>query len=109
MKVGVVEPVEEVIPPKRKRSRRSGGGSNRPSGGGGKGGGPDDSGGPSGGGFDRPPDKDIQEKVPDKSKVVSWFLLIVVLMTFGGLIGAYIVISTNGVAEWQPFALPIQV
>lgn len=30
-------------------------------------------------------------------------------MTFGGLIGAYIVISTNGVLEWRPFNLPVQV
>jgi cytochrome c oxidase subunit 3 len=35
-----------------------------------------------------------------------WFLLVVVLMTFGGLIGAYIVVSTNGVMEWKPFDLP---
>ena len=35
-----------------------------------------------------------------------WFLLLVVVMTFGGLISAYVVISTNGVAEWQPFNLP---
>ncbi|HEX6125023.1 MAG TPA: cytochrome c oxidase subunit 3, partial [Pyrinomonadaceae bacterium] len=45
----------------------------------------------------------------DKSKFVVWFLLLVVLMTFGGMIGAYIVISTNGAAEWQPFNLPVQV
>ena len=32
-----------------------------------------------------------------------WFLLLVVLMTFGGLIGAYIVISTNGAMEWKTF------
>jgi cytochrome c oxidase subunit 3 len=31
------------------------------------------------------------------------------MMTFGGLVGAYIVISTNGVMEWKPFDLPIQV
>ncbi len=30
-------------------------------------------------------------------------------MTFGGMIGAYIVISTNRAAEWQPFNLPFQV
>ena len=30
-------------------------------------------------------------------------------MTFGGLIAAYVVIATNGVAEWQPFKLPFQV
>ena len=38
-----------------------------------------------------------------------WFLLHVVLMTFGGLISAYVVIATNGVLEWQPFNLPYQV
>ena len=38
-----------------------------------------------------------------------WFLLVVVMMTFGGLIGAYIVISTNGVLEWRPFDLPFQI
>ena len=31
------------------------------------------------------------------------------MMTFGGLIAAYIVIATNNVAEWKPFDLPIQV
>ena len=107
MKVGVIEPVDEVIPPKRKRSRRSGGGSNKP-GGGDRGGGSNDGGSPGGGPEHR--SEDISdESVPDKSKVVTWFLLLVVLMTFGGLIGAYVVIATNGVAEWQPFELPIQV
>jgi cytochrome c oxidase subunit 3 len=33
----------------------------------------------------------------------------VVTMTFGGLIAAYIVIATNGVAEWRPFSLPVAV
>lgn len=50
---------------------------------------------------------DEPEGNPDKSRVLTFFLLIVVLMTFGGLIGAYIVISTNNVLEWQPFALPV--
>ena len=109
MKVGVIEPVEEIEPPKRKKRRRSGGGSNQPSGGN-NGGGPNDNGGSSGGGFDRYPEQEPNEEtVPDKAKVVTWFLLIVVLMTFGGLCGAYIVVSTNGVAEWRPFDLPIQV
>ena len=107
MEIGVVEPVEEVVPPKRKRSRRSGGGQNRGNGGnGGDSGNGGSSGG--GGGFERPPD-DAEEKAPDKSKVVTWFLLLVVLMTFGGLMGAYVVVMTNGVAEWRPFELPIQV
>lgn len=109
MKVGVIEPVEEIEPPKRKKRRRSGGGSNQP-GGGNNGGGPNDNGGSGGGGFERYPEPDPSEQtVPDKAKVVTWFLLIVVLMTFGGLSGAYVVVATNGVAEWRPFDLPIQV
>jgi cytochrome c oxidase subunit 3 len=109
MKVGVAEPAEEIEPRKRKRSRRSGGSSNRPSGGNNDGGSGGD--GPSGGGgSDRFKEgEDTEQHPPNKAKVVTWFLLIVVLMTFGGLAGAYIVIATNGVAEWRPFELPIQV
>lgn len=107
MKVGVIEPVVEELPLQKKRSRRSGGGSNRT--GGNNGGGKNDNGGSGGGGFNRPDEDEIEEKTPDKAKVVTWFLLLVVLMTFGGLMGAYIVISTNNVAEWRPFELPIQV
>jgi cytochrome c oxidase subunit 3 len=29
-------------------------------------------------------------------------------MTFGGLMGAYVVVATNGEAEWRPFDLPFQ-
>ena len=45
----------------------------------------------------------------DKAKVVTWFVLLIVMMTFGGLIGAYVVLATNKAAEWQPFTLPLQV
>ncbi len=45
----------------------------------------------------------------DKARVITWFLLIIVLMTFGGLIGAYVVIATNNVAEWKPFDLPFPI
>ena len=38
-----------------------------------------------------------------------WFFLLVVMMTFGGLISAYVVIAGNKVLEWKPFDLPIQV
>jgi len=41
--------------------------------------------------------------------VLTGFLLVIVMMTFGGLISAYVVIATNGAAEWHPFSLPIQV
>jgi len=46
---------------------------------------------------------------PEKFRILTYFLLLVVLMTFGGLIAAYVVIATNNVAEWQPFSLPVQV
>lgn len=45
----------------------------------------------------------------EKSRILMWFVLLVVVMTFGGLISAYIVISTNSALEWTPFELPIQV
>lgn len=38
-----------------------------------------------------------------------WFLLLVVMMTFGGLIAAYVVIAENAALEWRPFDLPFQV
>lgn len=45
----------------------------------------------------------------EKAKIIGWFVLLVVGMTFAGLIGAYIMVSTNKAAEWKPFDLPIQV
>lgn len=44
---------------------------------------------------------------PAKSRILTTFLLIIVLMTFGGLIAAYVVIATNKAQEWQPFDLPV--
>jgi cytochrome c oxidase subunit III len=79
-------------------ARRLGGGSN--------GGDNGDRDGSDGGGFD---DLHVDDVQPDKSKFVTWFLLLVVMMTFGGMLGAYIVIATNGAAEWRPFELPPQV
>ncbi|MDM7921998.1 MAG: cytochrome c oxidase subunit 3 [Pyrinomonadaceae bacterium] len=52
---------------------------------------------------------DTEEQNSEKSRVITWVVLLVVLMTFGGLIGAYIVIATNKVLEWQPFSLPVAV
>jgi cytochrome c oxidase subunit III len=57
------------------------------------------------------PFADDQEFLPNKSRIAMWFLLLIVGMTFAGLIAAYMVIATNvnkGI-EWQPFKLPIQV
>lgn len=53
--------------------------------------------------------EDTKDKSLDKIRVGMWFLLLVVMMTFGGLVSAYIVISTNAVLEWKPFALPVQI
>ncbi len=103
MDVGTAEIIDEIPKPKRRRSGLSGG-PNSPNGSGGN--------NPGGGGGDQP-DEDhnlhSDQFVPDKSRILTAFLLLVVLMTFGGLISAYVVIATNGVAEWKPFDLPIQV
>jgi len=45
----------------------------------------------------------------NKFRIGMWFVLLVVMMTFGGLMSAYIVIATNGVLEWRPFDLPKQI
>lgn len=103
MKIGTAEqPVGKSGAKIRLRSRFLGGGMS--GGNGGNGGGND--------GGDDPRFDDVgtdDALTQDKAKVVTWFLLLVVLMTFGGMIGAYVVIATNGAAEWKPFNLPIQV
>lgn len=89
----------------KKSSKLSGGGNSggkNPGGGGGGG----DNNNPKIPPFEPKQDENPQ---PDKSRIVMWFLLLVVVMTFSGLISAYVVISTNGVAEWKPFNLPFQV
>ncbi len=106
MKVGTIETTVEEKKRKRRASLSSGigsGGGNKNRGGGG--------GGSDGG--DNHGDNDFTDQAEpyssNKLRIAMWFLLLVVMMTFGGLVGAYIVISTNGVMEWKPFALPIQV
>ncbi len=112
MEVGTAEliPEREDADAGRRTSRLVGGSSGAGGGGGNDG---DNGGGGGSNGPDRarPPayTESQDDEVPDKSKFVAWFLLVVVLMTFGGMIGAYIVIATNGAAEWQPFNLPFQV
>jgi cytochrome c oxidase subunit 3 len=106
MKVGTVETFEEKEKKRKIRSSLTGGfgssGGNKNGGGGG-----------SNGGDNNNRNNDSFEEAEtyrsNKFRIAMWFLLLVVIMTFGGLIGAYIVISTNGVAEWKPFDLPIQV
>lgn len=110
MEVGTLETIVETKEQRRRRPGLTGGGGS--DGGGKKRGGGGGGNGGRGGGNDDSDNKNYQEVEqyqPNKSKILAWFLLIVVVMTFGGLIGAYIVISTNRVLEWQPFALPPQV
>jgi len=101
MKIGTADIIEDAPEPKDRRSGSSIG-SDPPDGGDGR----DPGGGEGPRNDDRIP---IEPFLPNKSRILTGFLLVVVLMTFGGLMAAYVVIATNGVAEWQPFALPIQV
>jgi len=72
--------------------------------------GPDGGSGRNGsGGDDGSDNRSPFELIPNKAKVFTTFLLVVVLMTFGGLSAAYIVTATNKAIEWRPFDLPIQV
>lgn len=102
MEIGTVETLDETLDKKPRRTRTLGGSSS-----GSNGGGRDPGGGGDG------PKKDEQDSTqqfrPGISRILTGFLLLVVTMTFGGLIAAYVVIATNGVAEWRPFDLPIQV
>ncbi len=107
MEVGTLKPLSKKSKKLRERpsfSRSSGMGSDNSD---------SNNGGGGGDGGDYKPDNIKSEEVPpqptNKSKILMWFLLLVVLMTFGGLIGAYVVISTNNALEWRPFSLPIQV
>lgn len=105
MKVGTIETTVEELKKRRRTNLSSGtnGGGNKNRGGGG--GGNNNDGDDSRENFD----EEIQPYQSNKLRIAMWFLLLVVLMTFGGLISAYVVIATNGVLEWKPFALPVQV
>ena len=101
MKLGTAEILDKAEEEKRRRNGLLSGSNSTNGGGGGGGGGGD---GPDG----EPPDL-RQRFNSEKLRVLTFFLLLAIMMTFGGLIAAYLVIATNGVAEWQPFNLPIQV
>jgi cytochrome c oxidase subunit 3 len=102
MEIGTAEIIDEIDSSRRLRPGRVGG-----TGPGGNGGGRDPGGGSDG--PDDDPSTDEARFVPEKSRVLTAFVLLVVLMTFGGLSAAYVVIATNDAAEWRPFALPVQV
>jgi len=100
MDIGSVETIDEVEEPKKRRTGSFGGP------GAGSGGGRDP-----GGGGDDPGDSGTDKIEPfnkQKSRVFTFFLLVAIMMTFGGLIAAYVVIQMNKAAEWRPFELPIQ-
>ena len=99
MRSGLVQTLAEgELKTKRRVSRFAGSSSSRS--------GPN-GGGENGGGGPQPPENDQQNI--DKAKIVAWFVLLIVLMTFGGLVGAYVVVATNSAIEWKPFPLPSQV
>lgn len=108
MEIGTADIIEDPEETRRRRSGySSGSGSPGNGNGGGRNPGDDD-----GGDHERPhreSGRSDQPFVPSKSRVLTGFLLLVVLMTFGGLIGAYVVISANKAAEWKPFDLPLPV
>jgi cytochrome c oxidase subunit 3 len=101
MKVGTAEIIDKTEEEKRRRSGLFTGPGSSNGGGGNNGGGGD---GPDG----EPPNLK-QRFNSEKLRVLTFFLLLAIMMTFGGLMAAYVVIATNGVAEWQPFRLPVQV
>lgn len=107
MKIGTAETIEELKEPKRSSSSLSSSSpGGRGNGGGGNGGdGPDDGG--------ERPDSSVKklsdQPYIDKTKFIVWFLLMAVGMTFAGLLGAYLMLSTNEAAEWTPFEMPLQV
>jgi len=106
MDVGTAEIIDEIELPKRRRSGRTGGSGPGRNGGGGNdpgGGGSSDN---NAGGDESPKTKQF---IPEQSRILTAFLIMVVMMTFGGLMAAYMVIATNKAAEWRPFDLPIQV
>ena len=106
MEIGTVETITDAEKIRNTRSKVSRSSSTSGSGNGGGGGD-----GPDGGGPERPelPVDSPETEVLDKSKYIAWFLIMAVGMTFAGLLGAYLMLSTNKAAEWQPFNLPYQI
>lgn len=101
MNIGSAEIIDEIEEPNVMRpSRVTGPGS-------GRGGGKNNNGG------DGPDDDDAYVDDRDdftdkKSRILTGFVLVVAVMTFGGLLAAYIFIASNKVDEWRPFALPTE-
>ena len=99
-KSGTIEELKVGPLTKKRSTRRASGGSGSNGGPGGSGGGDHSGNGP------QDESKAFQ---PDKYRVGMGLLLLIVMMTFGALIGTYIVLATNRALEWKPFNLPFQV
>ena len=100
--VGTFETLENESAARRRAARLTSSQGRQGPGGGNGGGG-------NGGGKGPAPKNDRAGDEPvsaDKSRILTAFLLLVVMMTFGGLIGAYVVVATNRALEWRPFDLP---
>jgi cytochrome c oxidase subunit 3 len=99
-------PTDEDTP---KRRMRTGGGMG--SGGGGNNGKRGGGGGGGGGGDRKDNDSHFEHNqfTPSKYHLAMWIALLVILMTFAGLISAFVFIAYNKTQEWRPFDLPIQV
>ena len=108
MKIGTPEPIKEEE--KKLKLKKHPDGSRLVSLGNDDGDG-DGNGGNSGNDIPKNKESDIDSPEPtDKSRITMIFLLSIVVMTFGGLVAAYVVIATNNPLEWNPLAtLPIQV
>jgi cytochrome c oxidase subunit III len=103
LEIGTIEELETEPEKKTKPKSSFGGGSNNGNGRNrGGGGGGDDS-------QDNKKQPQTDDFNADKYRVGMGLILLVVLMTFGGLIGVYVVLATNQALEWKPFQLPIQV
>lgn len=108
MKVGVADTLDDIV--EEKKGKRPGLTSSGPGGGDPRGPRGNGGGGPSGGDDgDRRHFDDATRPNAAKTRMLTYFLLMVVIMTFGGMIAAYLVLVTNGSTEWRPFTLPIQV
>ncbi|MGH9819871.1 MAG: hypothetical protein ACRD43_06850, partial [Pyrinomonadaceae bacterium] len=101
MEVGTAEPLVVTEEERKKRPGLAGGGGGNGSKRHGGGGGSDDS--------DDSGPQDNERSISNKSRILTAFVLLIVTMTFGGLMAAYVVIHVNGGSEWQPFNLPIQI
>ena len=109
MKVGVADTLDDIVEEKkgkRPRLTSSGPGGGDPRGPRGNGGGSGPGGGDEG---DRKRFDDATRPNAAKTRMLTYFLLMVVVMTFGGMIAAYLVLATNRSIEWRPFTLPVQV